>query len=214
MRAVDQWSKLQRTLPEGWEEARVSFVPEERAQLGAAAAVLAPLGPGRASGELRFSVRGSGVSSPQSVRNLLGRLDAKRVWGALSLLDVQAGERVVERAQPERASLAATLDTALDDLPPDWRDLLCDLELDSTDYLPRAALLGAPLNPSRVPGRIALQFRVSRRGYGTAPSMARRCFERMDAEPITGKLSILNALSETDYVATLGPVWRIAGRSV
>ena len=39
------------------------------------------------------------------------------------------------------------------ELPPGWRELLCELELDSTDYLPRAALLGAPLNPTRNPGR-------------------------------------------------------------
>ena len=73
-------------------------------------------------------------------------------------------------------------------LPPDWSDLLCELELDSSDHVPRAALLGAPLNPSRVPDAIALRFRASgKQGYGVSPQMARRCFERMDAEGITGR---------------------------
>jgi len=35
-------------------------------------------------------------------------------------------------------------------LPPDWSDVLCVLELESSDHVPRAALLGAPLTPSRV----------------------------------------------------------------
>jgi hypothetical protein len=213
MRAVDQWSELERSLPDGWEEARLSFVPEDTGSQAGAAAVLAPLGPGRVGGELRFPLRRAGVSSPQSLRNLLGRLDAKRIWGLLSLVDAKVEERPQER-EPAAAGLAASWDAALADVPPDWSDLLCELDLDSTDYLPRAALLGAPLNPTRVPGRIALRFRVSQRGYGTSPSMTRRCFERMDAEEITGRLSVLDAMSQTDYVGTQGPVWRIAGRSV
>jgi hypothetical protein len=213
MRAVDQWSEIERTLPEGWEEARLSFAPEEPRQRASAAAVLAPLGPGRVGDELRFQVRRSGVASTQSVRNLVSRLDGKRIWGTLSFVDARLAEAAPAPAEARRG-LAASWDAVLDEVPPDWRDLLCELELDSTDYLPRAALLGAPLNPTRVPGRIALRFRVSQRGYGASPSMTRRCFERMDAEGITGRLSILNALSETGYVATQGPVWRISGRSV
>ena len=44
--------------------------------------------------------------------------------------------------------------------------------------------------------------------------MVRRCLERMDAERITGTLSVVTSLSDTENVATQGPVWRIAGRSV
>ena len=99
-------------------------------------------------------------------------------------------------------------------LPPDWTDLLCELEVDSSDFLPRAALLGAPLNPTRNPDSLALRFRVGRGGYGTSPTMARRCLERMDAEGITGRIRVLNALSEVGNVATQGPVWRVAGRAV
>ena len=213
MRAVDQWSELERSLPGGWQEVRLSFVPEDAGSEAAAAAILAPLGPGRVGGELRFTLRRAGGASQQSLRNLLGRLDARRTWGTLSLVDATVEERPVEPEAPS-AGLADSWDAALEDIPPDWRDLLCELELGSTDYLPRAALLGAPLNPTRVPGRITLRFRVSRRGYGASSSMARRSFERMDTEGITGRLAILNALSETDHVATQGPVWRIAGRSV
>ena len=80
---------------------------------------------------------------------------------------------------------------------------------------PRAALLGAPLNPTRVPDAIALRFRVSgKQGYGASPLMVRRCLERMDAEGIAGRVTVLHALSETENAVTQGPVWRLAGRSV
>src|SRR6187455_3647860 len=71
----------------------------------------------------------------------------------------------------------------------------CVLELDSSDHVPRAALLGAPLNPTRVHDEIALQFRASgKQGYGVSPQMARRCFERMDAEAIAGSLRVVYGL--------------------
>ena len=111
--------------------------------------------------------------------------------------------------------LADAWDDAIASLPPDWSDLLCELELDSSDHVPRAALLGAPLNPSRVPTATALRFRASgKRGYGVSPQMARRCFERMDAEGITGRIAVLHGLSDTENADTQGPVWRLAGRSV
>ncbi len=81
--------------------------------------------------------------------------------------------------------------------------------------MPRAALLGAPLNPSRVEDAIALRFRASgKQGYGVSPQMARRCFERMDAGGITGRITVLHGLSDTENAVTQGPVWRLAGRSV
>ncbi len=224
MRAVDQWARIAETLPERWEEARLAFAPEDPGSLAAAAAVLAPLGPGRGLDSLRFHVRPSGgPSGVESVRNLMSRLDAKRIWGALSLVDVQAPERespaarsheTLAGAQAPTRELVAIWEDELAKLPPDWSDLLCELELDSSDFLARAALLGAPLNPTRVPGALALRFRVGRNGYGTSPTMTRRCFERMDAEGITGRIRSLNVLANVGNVATQGPVWRVAGRAV
>jgi len=215
MRAVDQWEAIRTNLPEGWEEARVSFVVEDASAVPAAAAVLAPLGPGRAGHELRFHVRRSGSGSPQTVTNLLGRLDQKRIWGTLGLVDTKAGDPAAGERPPAARSLAEAWDAALEQLPPDWSDLLCELVLDSSDFVPPAALLGAPLNPTRVPGEIALRFRVSgKQGYGASPGMVVRCFERMDAERITGRITVLHALSDTENAATQGPIWRIAGRSV
>ncbi|HLF68348.1 MAG TPA: hypothetical protein VI503_03310 [Gaiellaceae bacterium] len=210
MRAVEQWQAIEAELPAGWRTARLAFTPEAAAS--EAAAVLLPLRPGRVGNELRIELNRA-IGDASTLRNVLARLDAKRLWGTLSLLEATAGE---ERAEPaRRAGLAESWDAELAKLPAGWRDLLCELRLDSSDYLPRAALLGAPLNPSRNREAIALRFRASSGGgYGTAAVMVRRCLERMDAEGITGSVHVLHGLSNTENVGTQGPVWRIAGRSV
>ena len=109
--------------------------------------------------------------------------------------------------------IAVSWDAALAPLPPDWTDLLCELEVDSSDYLDRGALLCAPLNPTRDRSRLAFVFRCSgRSGYGVSRSMARRCFERLDGAGITGVTRVLRALSDTDNVDTQGPVWVVGGK--
>jgi hypothetical protein len=216
MRAVDQWQVIETKLPEDWEEARLAFVPEDPGQVGAAAGVLGPLGAGRAVTEIRLQIRHTAVGGPEALKNLLRALDRKRIWGTLRLGDVHtAATPPVGAPVSKRPSLAAAWDGALTALPPTWSDLLCEVEVDSSDYVTRGALLASPLNPTRNLDALALRFRVARvKGYGAPPGLVRRCLERMDAEAITGTVTILNALSETDNVATQGPVWRVAGRSV
>ena len=215
MRTVEQWAQIEQELPPDWSEAQLTFVAE--GSVDDAAAVLGPLQPGRVGDGLRLHIaRAEG--GVERARNIFRRLDGRRIWGTLELIgaigDVVPGPATAETVVP-RASLAESWDAALAALPPDWSDVLCVIEVDSSDHLPRAALLGAPLNPSRVLGDVALQFRASgKQGYGVSPQMARRCFERMDAEGITGSIRVAYALSDTENVATQGPVWRLAGRSV
>jgi hypothetical protein len=216
VKALEQWTQIEAQLDPDWDLVLLSFVPED---LSRAAAVLAPLGPGRSGRALRFQVSRHGAG-PDRLENLLGRLDRKRVWGELALVDAQVAPREEAPAAVEpgrRPKLAEQWDERIASLPPGWRDLHVELALDSTDFLAQAALAGAPLNPSRVPGEIALRFRVAEHGlggYGPPPGMARRCLERMDAIGITGELKLLDALSDVDYVYTQGTVWRVAGRSV
>ena len=167
-----------------------------------------------ASSGIHVSRAGGG---PERLKNVLRRLDRKRVWGQLRLVEgIAAAAAPLEGESPEPTpSLAAGWDATVAALPPDWSDLLCELMLGASDLVPRAALLGAPLNPTRNPDATALRFRVSgKQGYGASPGMARRCFERMDAEGISGRITVLNALSDTENAVTQGPVWRVAGRSV
>ena len=214
MAAADQWAQIEEALDPGWVELRLAFARE--GALSVAAAVLAPLQPVRVGDEFRFHVTRSNGGAERA-RNTLSRLDRKRVWGTLAVIDVASDTAPprVDTAPPDAPTLAAAWDDALAKLPPDWSDLLCELQLDSSDHVPRAALHGAPLNPTRGPDAIALRFRASgKRGYGVSPQMARRCFEHMDAEGIAGRIAILNALSDTENADTQGPVWRLAGRSV
>ncbi len=216
MRAADQWARIEEGLDEGWAEVRLSFTPE--GPVSEAAAVLGPLQPGRVGEELRFDVVRSG-GAPERLRNILRRLDRNRIWGTLALVEVVATSPAVatepqEETEP-RPTLTEAWEGAVSELPPGWSDLLCELELDSSDHLPRAALLGAPLNPTRVRDEIALRFRVSgKQGYGASPLMVRRCFERMDGDRIAGRIRVLYGLSDTENAVTQGPVWRLAGRSV
>jgi hypothetical protein len=216
MRALDQWRRLQAQLDPDWELVSLSFVAED---VSRAAAVLAPLGPGRSGRELRFQVSRHGAG-PDRLENLLKRLDRKRVWGELALVDAHVAPREEAPAPTQtarRRKLAEQWDEQVATLPPGWRDLDVELHLDSTDFLAQAALAGAPLNPSRIPGEIALRFRVTEHGlggYGAPPGMVRRCLERMDAAGITGGLKLLAALSDVDYVATQGTVSRTSSRAI
>jgi hypothetical protein len=89
------------------------------------------------------------------------------------------------------------------------------VELDSTDYVERGALLLAPVNPARYGEGATFRFRcASSKGYGVAPAMARRALERLDEEGITGRVRALRVLSDTSSAFTQGPVWRVEGRSV
>jgi hypothetical protein len=222
MRAVEQWKAIQAGLDPGWDEVSLAFVAEDRHGLDAAAGVLGPLGAGRRGDTLRLTVprRGAG---PDKLANLLGRLDQKRIWGTLTLAGVgmraPATPAVEEPALAVPAqsvtSLASAWEEAVADLPPGWSDVLAELEVDSTDFVPRAALLGSPLNPARGPRGNTLRFRASEGvGYGTSSGMVRRSFERMDAEGITGRVRVLEGIADQENVYTQGPVWRISGRPV
>ena len=214
MRAAEQWAQIEQELPADWSETQLAFTPE--GSVAEAAAVLGPLQPGRVGSELRLHIERA-EGGVERARNIFRALDRRRIWGTLSVVgSIRDVAPLVQASGSERpGSLAEQWDAALAELPPDWSDVLCVLELDSSDHVPRAALLGAPLNPTRVHGEVALQFRASgKQGYGVSPQMARRCFERMDAETIAGSLRVVYGLSDTENAVTQGPVWRLAGKSV
>jgi hypothetical protein len=213
MGLVEQWRRLGSELPAGWSEARLALELPYAEQRERAAFLLSPASPGRVGPTLQFAVRraGGGIG-PDQCAKLLGKLDDERISGTLTL--VGSAEREEVPATPNVA-LARGWAAAVAELPPDWSDLYCELELDSSDYLQRAALLLAPINPARVPGRSAFRFRVAHTfGYGASPQMTARCVERVDDEGVTGRLTVLRVLSDTHNVATQGPVWRVEGKAV
>jgi hypothetical protein len=212
---VEQWKAIQEQLPDGWTEVRLRLTVDFTLHAERAAALLGPANPGRRGKAISFRAarRGDGPS-PELVRRLLARLDRERISGRLQIVSVQ--EAVAEpEALRGRGPLAVQWEAQLAALPDDWSDLWAEVELASSDHLERAALLLAPVNPTRFGSKPGFRFRVARRyGYGASPEMTKRCFERLDAERIAGSIRILHALSDTRPVATQGPVWYVGGRVV
>jgi hypothetical protein len=204
---------MQAVLPEDWADAHLALEVPNALQRSQAAALLGPANPGRTGSKLRFSAqRRGGGTGAEAIRRLLQRLDTARIRGNLRLVDLT---RIPEEAEVDHEGLARAWEEARTKLPPDWSDLLGEIDLTSSDYLQRAALLLAPLNPTKVPGRNAFRFRAARRfGYGASAEMTRRCLERLDEEGIVGHVSILRVLSDTHNVATQGPVWYLEGKAV
>ena len=218
VKLVDQWAALERRLPIDWETIVLRLSTEQPDDVGEAARVLGPMNVGRVGDQLVVTVRrAGGAAGPEAARRLFGRLDQARIWCLLEQDEV--GVREPDAATPAAAAaaqaspVAEAWETALAELPSGWSDLLCRLELASSDLLPRAALHCAPMNPTRDGDAVAFTFRcASREGYGVSPKMARRCFERLDAEGIEGEVSVLRVVSDTDNVATQGPVWYVGGK--
>ena len=212
MRLADQWQELEASLPEGWTSAQLSLAVAEDADADRVALILASLTPGRTGTGFRLQVTPS-----RNPEGIVSRLDREGIRGRIDLIDTDAGptEAPVMEPRHRQAPLARQWGELVGDLPQDWSELYAEVELASSDYLPRAALLLAPVNPSRYGGFAVLRFRsASTAGYGVAPEMTRRCFERLDSESITGSVRVLRVLSHTSHVSTQGPVWRVGGRLV
>ena len=216
MKLVDQWRTIEDDLPADWEDVTLVVTTEQPGDLPRAAQVLGPMGAGKVGGALMLQVRrAGGPHSAEAARRLFQRLDESRTWAILEQRGVPGLKAAASPVIDDAVPIAVSWDTALASLPPDWTDLLCELEVDSSDYLDRGALLCAPLNPTRDRSRLAFLFRCSgRSGYGVSRPMARRCFERLDGEGITGVTRVLRALSDTYNVDTQGPVWLMGGKTL
>lgn len=212
LQLVEQFSELERQFPADWSGARFSLTVADDARCDRAAALLGPANPGRLGKKVRFTVARAGAGiGPEGARRLLRRLDQERIAGELELVGADTAPAQDRR---ERTKLRDGWARALTQLPSDWSDLYAEVRFDSTDYVERAALLLAPLNPSRS-AAAALRFRGAHHfGYGASPEMAARCLERCDDDGITGEVQILHALSDTHPVGTQGPVWILGGKTV
>jgi hypothetical protein len=213
MALVDQWNTVETGLDPRWSDAQLVLRVDDESRAERAAALLGPAQPGRSGTTIRFHVtRGGTGVGPEAVRRMLRRLDADGIEGTLELVAVAEAADVPVESRP---SLAAAWDVALAELPADWSDLLCELELTSSDHVDHAALHLSPLNPLHERGEPTLRFRVAHTfGYGASAGMVRRCLERVDAAGIPGTVRILRAMSDTHPVGTQGPVWVVGGKAV
>jgi hypothetical protein len=216
---ADRASEILRGLPRGWERARLDVTVEEPEEADRASMILAPATPGRSGNVFSLHVAGAtqrGLASPELMRRVLGRLDEEGIRGRIRLAAHEGRKEAATPAQGRRAQrLAEAWDELTSRLPPDWSDAYAEVELDSSDFVERGALLLAPVNPARYGGVATFRFRcASNKGYGVSAGMARRSLERLDEEGITGRVRILRALSGTSLASTQGPVWLVGGKSV
>jgi hypothetical protein len=209
MALAEQFRRMLSELPPDWPSAELSLTVANPATASRAAALLAPLAPGRSGATIRFSCSRTGTDN---AAKLLGKLDRERIAGSLEL---EATAVPVPVAEAEEAPTAEAWAAELAAVPADWSDIFAEVEFSSSDDLAPAALCLAPLNPLRDGERLAFRFRAARRfGYGAAEPVVRRCLERLDAAGIPGTVTILHVFSDTNPVGTQGPVWFVAGRNV
>jgi hypothetical protein len=214
MRLAEQWTSIANGLDPNWGDARLALTVDDEPHVERAAALLAPAGPGRYGRTIRFYVTRSGTGvGPEAIRRMMRRLDQEQIRGTLELVSVD--EAPPREPGIARRSLAEEWDAALRVLPSDWSDLLGELELTSSDYLDRAALLLGPINPLHSSDELRLRFRCAHSfGYGAAPGVVRRCLARLDEAGIPGDVRIVRVLSDSHPVATQGPVWYVGGKAV
>lgn len=213
MALVDQWNEIEKGLDPNWQEVSLTLTVADESRRSRAAALLAPAGPGRHGAALRFHAeRAGGGVGPEAIRRMVRRLDDEGIDGTLELV---SSTEAAAPAEAPPSSLADAWVAALAELPSDWSDLLCELELTSTDHLEIAALVLAPINPLRRPGAPGYRFRAARAaGYGASTGMVRRCLQRLDEGGIPGSVRVLEAMSDSHHVGTQGPVWYVAGKAV
>ncbi|HYX76277.1 MAG TPA: hypothetical protein VE757_03780 [Gaiellaceae bacterium] len=216
-----QFRSIASELPADWRVAHLRLTVPDAADCGRAAALLGPANPGRHGKVIRFdTARGGAGVGPDRMLGLLRRLDAERIHGELEVVGLaeSAAAPVAPRAatavEPQ-AALVEAWDAAVATLPPDWSDLVAEVELTSSDYIEPGALRLSPLNPTRPDARPIFRFRAARRfGYGGSPEMVRRCFARLDEAGMRGELRILQVFSDTHPAKTQGPVWYAAGKVI
>ena len=235
MRLVEQWNRIESGLDPRWSDVRLRLRVGTRQQRERAAALLGPAGPGFAGDTIRFYVaRGGHGIGPEAARRLLGRIDAEKIAGTLTLVSASEAESAPAVA---RSTLEAEWNAALEVLPSDWSDVVAELELDSSADVDRAAVFCAPLNPIQMklnapsaepttPGRKAsgtplasrggkpgFRFRcASSRGYGASVGMVGRCLGRLDEAGIGGHIRLTRVLSDVHPVGTQGATFLVGRR--
>ena len=168
MKLVDQWRAIQEGLPEDWSEVRLTLTTEQLSDLPRAAQVLGAINAGRVGQALAFEVQRSGANSAQKAAHLFQRLDDERTWCQIETSNVAVADAPSGHARRARCGPSPRRGTRrLRELPPDWSDLLCEIEIYSSALLDRTALLCAPVNPTR-PARGRRSRSAARRASATA----------------------------------------------
>ena len=172
---VEHFREIESRLPEDWADARLVLTVDDASRAERASAILASFAPGRLGTQVRFSVPRGGGRLDQ-MRRLLRQLDREGIRGRLEL--VTSAQRSPEAPAPRIAwrPAAEAWDAALMALPEDWSDLYVQVDLASSDFLERGALLLGPVNPARYGRRSGMRpARTGRTSAGRGAPLRRRC---------------------------------------
>ena len=205
MALAERADEILRGLPRGWERARLELTVEEAEEADRAAVILAPAAPGppgrtfactsrRGAGGLGTTPDWPGACSRGSTgQGIRGRLcgsprhERRRQDAAPSAARPRGSAR---RSRPPGTRSCG-------DCRPTGRDLYAEVELDSSDYLERGALLLAPVNPL-ARGGPGFRFRAA----SHAATASRRRWPGAASSGSTtrargGRLRVLRVLSDT-----------------
>ena len=136
---------------------------------------------------------GGGVSGPQGLRTSSAASTRRASGRSLRLVAVRRPRRrpsagpAEQPAEADELSLTESWDASRPRCRRTGATSTPSCGFGSTDYLDRAALLCAPLNPTRTDeDGLRVPRRAPLAGYGASPEMVRRCLERCDAERMRG----------------------------
>ena len=156
---------------------------------------------------------GSGTP-PELVRRVLARLDEAGSAGRVRLSESSVrprGPAAPRAARAEERDAWASWDALRRRLPPDWSDLYAEIELDSSDYLDRGALLLAPVNPPAPAGASSFRARANSRATASRPGWPAVPSSASTTRGSAGALRVLRVLSDTNPPLHAGA--RVASRT-
>ena len=222
VKLVDQWRTVETELPPDWSSARLRIRPEDPAEAGEVGRILGPMTAGRVGDEIVVTVeraggrrRAAGGSAPVRISRRGTRLVRDRAAPRSSTRPPPPARSRPSRGSPSPGStLRGSVARRAGD-PAARTGATCWPRSRSTRATTSTAgrcCAHRSTRPATVTASRSRSGARSRAGYGASAAMAGRCFARCDEEAITGRVSILRTLSETDLIGTQGPAWRVGGK--
>ena len=180
---------------------RSAFAPSSRASSPRRRGSSARWASAASGDELAFTVRRAGGAAgprgrPAALRP--ARRGPRLVPARAGAVDVAEQAPPAPEPRPgrfRRRSVADGWDAALAELPADWSDLLCcaRARVERAPAAGGAALRARSTRRATTTAPGSRSAARARAGYGVSPAMARRCFERLDAEGIPARVTVLRA---------------------
>ena len=167
--------------------------------------------------ELVFTVRrAGGPAGPQAARRLFARLDAARIWCLLEQEDVsEAPPAMPVRGAASRRCLRTPGTRRWRSFPPTGPIFSARSSSSRARSFRAPRSSCAPLNPTRDRDRVGFTFRCAQpHGLRRIPLHGAAVLRAARPRGDRRTRVVLRVLSDTDNVATQGPVWYVGGKAL